>query len=240
MAYTYGFTQLGRYVYSTHVLRNDELVNLGYELDRRSYATLERLRSRSKRGYMLYYNERPGELYVSRVQGILDDLCWDPVVADIALRVANNYGYLTQISGRGYDPLAIAAATVFYAHALCAARGLCREYPRTTVFWKYSSRSSFYRALRILLNEIGFTSEAYKIILRGYRILKWGLMKVLEHKGTGQVTVYATNDVARIFVWIEEDTLVIDKPVKQRYNTITVPRHLANIVLVELVSPLQQ
>ncbi len=241
MAYTHGFTQIGRYVYSTHTLRNDELVNLGYELDRRSYATLERLRSRSRRGYMLYYNERPRELYVSRIQGILEDLGWDPIIADTALKIANTYSYLAQISGRGYDPLALAAATVFYAQALCAARGICRQYPRATLFWKYSSRASFYRTLRILVDEVGFTEESYKLILRGYRVVKWKLMRVVEHKGSGQVTVYVpcTNDIARIHVWIEEDILVIDKPAKLRYNTITVPRS-ANIVLVELVSPLQQ
>ncbi len=241
MSYTYGFTQIGRYVYSTHTLRNDELVNLGYELDRRSYVVLEKLRSRSKRGYMLYYNERLEELYVSRVQSVLYGFGWNPVVADIALRVANNYGYLTQISGRGYDPLALAAATVFYAQALCAARGICRQYPRAALFWKYSSRASFYRALRILVDEVGFTEESYKLILRGYRVVKWKLMRVVEHKGSGQVTVYVprSNDIARIHVWIEEDILVIDKPAKLRYNTITIPRS-ANIVLVELVSPLQQ
>ena len=238
MSYTYGFTQIGRYVYSTHTLRNDELVNLGYELDRRSYVVLEKLHSRSKRGYMLYYNERLEELYVSRVQSVLYGFGWNPVVADIALRVANNYGYLTQISGRGYDPLALAAATVFYAQALCAARGICRQYPRATLFWTYSSRPSFYRALRILLNEIGFTNESYRMILKGYNVLEQRRLKVFRRGGSAGVDVYVADPrIQRIFVWIDRDVLVVDLEPRCKRIHLTLPRELANtMVPVEIIA----
>lgn len=239
MSYTYSVTQLGRYVYSTHTLRNNELVNLGYELDKRSYAFLEKLHARSKRGYLLYYyNERPVELYVSRVQSILEDLGWDPVIADTALRIANNYGYLTQMNGRGYDPLALAAATVFYAYALCAARAMCRQYPRATLFWTYSSRPSFYRALRILLSEIGFTNEAYKMILRGYRILEQRMLRVFKRGGSSGVDVYVADPrIQRIFTWIDVDVLVVDLEPYRRRIHLTLPKALVgSTVFVEMIS----